>query len=277
MKSIDPSLRNASVLLAGGACLVPVLARVFSPYGWLPVRGAWLASLLVIPLLCFWCGMLLHYRVGGKARVWLQAVAGILAAFMFYLSRQTINAPYMSGIASTYLFAFFLGVVLPWDHLRENGDHIGAKSAVLCLLTALSYTALYVVWQRLIIGPVMVPECEDMRQFLLVLTTNMLPLAMVPPLLFAVEFSFSKAGQWLGSRKWFLWMAVAAALISFLGAWFRRPYGISLDLSWETARLIRLLVQPITVYLMIVTGRLAVKLSKGLQQDCPSWKDVFKI
>lgn len=275
MKSIDPSLRNASVLLAGGACLVPILARVFYPYSWLPVRGAWLASMLVIPLLCFWCGMLLHYRVGGKARVWLQAAAGLVAAFMFYLSRHTVNAPSLSEIASTYLFAFFLGVLLPWDHLRENGDHAGAKSAVLCVLTALSYTALYVVWQRL--DCKMQPRFADMEQFLLVLTTNMLPLAMVPPLLFATEFAFSKAGQWLGSRKWFLWLAVAAALISFLGAWFHRPWGIALDLSWETARLIRLLVQPITVYLMIVIWRVAAKSFKGLRQDYPTWKDVFKV
>ena len=275
MKSIDPSIRNASVLLAGVACLVPVLARIFSPYGWLPIRGAWLASMLVIPLLCFWCGMLLHYRVGGKARVWLQAAAGLVAAYMFYLSRHTVNAPSMSEIASTYLFAFFLGIALPWAHLRENGDHIGVKSAVLCVLTALTYTAIYVVWQRL--DCKMQPRFADMEQFLLVLTTNMLPLAMVPPLLFATEFSLSKAGQWLGSRKWFLWLAVPAALYCFLGAWFQRPWGIALDLSWETARLIRLLVQPITVYLMIVIWRVAAKLFNGLRQDYPSWKDVFKV
>ena len=275
MKPLDPSLRNASVLLAGGACLIPILARVFYPYSWLPIRGAWLASMLVIPLLSFWCGILLHYRAVGKAKIWLQAVAGLVAAFMFYLSRHTVNAPGMSGQAAAYLFAFFLGGVLPWDHLRENGDHVGVKSAVLCVLTALSYTALYVVWQRL--DCKMQPRFADMEQFLLVLTTNMLPLAMVPPLLFAVEFAFSKAGQWLGSRKWFLWLAVPVALYCFLGAWFHRPWGIALDLSWETARLIRLLVQPITVYLMIVIWRLAVKLFKGSRQEYPSWKDVFKV
>ena len=271
MKSLDSSIRNASVLLAGGACLVPVLARIFSPYGWLPVRGAWLASMLVIPLLCFWCGMLLHYRAGGKARVWLQTIAGLVASYMFYFSRHTVNAPSLSEMASTYLFAFFLGIALPWDHLRENGDHAGAKSAVLCVLTALSYAALYVVWQRL--DCKMQPRFADMEQFLLVLTTNMLPLAMVPPLLFATEFSFSKAGQWFGSRKWFLWLAVPAALYCFLGAWFHRPWGIALDLSWETARLIRLLVQPISAYFVVVL----VRIVKGLAKGGPVWKDVLKI
>lgn len=65
--------------------------------------------LIVIPLLCLWCGMLLHYRVTGKARVWFQAVAGLVAAFMFYLSRHTVNAPGLSGQAAAYLFVFFLG------------------------------------------------------------------------------------------------------------------------------------------------------------------------
>lgn len=271
MKPFDSTLRNASVLLAGGACLVPVLARVFYPYSLLPIRGAWLASMLVIPLLSFWCGILLHYRAVGKAKIWLQAVAGLVAAFMFYLSRHTVNAPGMSGQAAAYLFAFFLGVVLPWDHLRENGDHVGAKSAVLCVLTALTYTAIYVVWQRL--GYTMQPRFADMEQFLLVLTTNMLPLAMVPPLLFATEFAFSKAGQWLGSRKWFLWLAVPAALYCFLGAWMRRPFRLSLDLSWETTYLIRLLVQPVSVYLVVVL----VRIVKGLAKSGLVWKDVFKI
>ena len=116
-----------------------------------------------------------------------------------------------------------------------------------------------------------------MEQFLLVLTTNLLPLAMVPPLLFAVEFAFSEAGQWLGSRKWFLWLAVPAGLYCFLGAWFQRPWGIALDLSWETARLIRLLVQPVSVYLMVVIWRVAAKLIKRSKQDYPSWKAVFKL
>ena len=274
MEPHDSSLRNASVFLAGGTSLVLVLARIISPYyDLLPIRGSWMIKLLVTPVLCLWCGMLLHYSLRGKARTWGTVVASLLAAVMLYFTRLTVDSAGMDGAAAYFLFSFFLGLALPWDPIRKNGDHMGAKSAVLCILTALGYTALQLVWQRLIIGPVMVPECEDMRQFLLVLATNMLPLAMVPPLLFATEFSFSKAGQWLGSRKWFLWMAVAAALISFLGAWFHRPWGIALDLSWETARLIQLLVQPISVYLVVALVRIVMGLAKG----GPVWKDVLKI
>ena len=278
MKPIDPTLKNASVVLAGGACIVPVLARIFYPYSWLPVRGAWNANLLVAPLLSLWCGMLLQYRIGGKARGWCRVIAAAIAVVMFYFSRHSVNAPGTYGAAAYLLLSFFLGWALPWDHIRENGDHVGAKSAVLLILTVLSYTALQVVWQRLIIGPVMVPECDDMRQFLLILTTNILPLAMILPLVMAVEFAFSKVGQWLGSRKWFLWLTVIPALLCFLRAWVRRPYSFTLDVySWETADLVRLLIQPISVYLMIVIWRLTVKLFKGAKQDYPTWKDVFKI
>ena len=270
----DSTLRNASVVLAGCACLVPILARVFYPYSWLPVRGAWLASLLVVPLLCLWCGMLLHYRVGGKTRIWMQVLCGLIAAYMFYLSRLTVDAPRMDGVAASYLFAFFLGVALPWDHLRANGDHLGVKSAVLCVLGTVIYTALYVVWMRLSIEDnVMVPECDDMRQFLIFLMTNMLPLAMVPPLLSASEFAFSRAGQWLGGRKWFRWAAIPAALYCFLGAWFRRPSCIALDISWDSALLIRVLVQPVFVYLVVVIWRII----RGIARHRIDWKEVFHI
>jgi len=278
MKPIDPTLKNASVVLAGGACLIVILTSVFSPFsGLVPVRGAWLPRLFVTPLLCLWCGMLVHYRIGGKARIWVRVLAAALAVVMFYFSRHTVNGPGLSGAAANFLLSFFLGAALPWDHIRENGDRAGAKSAVLCTLAALGYAALYVVWDRLIIGPVMSPKYDDMRQFLLVLTTNIFPLAIIPPLVMAVEFAFSKAGQWLGSRKWFLWVTVIPALFSFVRACDRLPSGFYLDLSWETAYWIRFLVQPVTVYLMIVIWRLAVRLFKGCKQDYPKWKDIFKV
>lgn len=274
MAPVNPSLRNASVFLAGGTSLVMLLARIFSPYyDLLPIRGSWLIRLLVVPVLCLWCGMLVRYCLQGKARTWGTVVAGLLAAVMLYFSRLTVNSAGMSGAAANFLLAFFLGLALPWDHIRENGDHVGVKSAVLCVLTALGYAALQVVWQRLIIGPVMVPKCEDMREFLLVVVTNILPLAMIPPILLAVEFAFSKAGQWLGSRKWFLWLAIPAAILSFLGAMARPPHRLALDLSWETAVLIRILVQPLTVYLLVVFARIV----EALAQSDFKWKNMFTI
>lgn len=277
MKPIDPTLKNASVTLAGGACLLITLGKVFSPYsGLIPVRGFWFCSLLAVPLLCLWCGMLVRYRIG-KPKAWFLVLVGILAAVLFHLSRHTVKSPGLNGQSILYLFLIFLGILLPWDHIRENGDRTGAKSAALCAITALTYSALFLVWERLSAGYVMRPESEDMRQLLLVVMTNVLPLASIPPLVLAVEFSFSRAGQWLGSRKWFFWLALPAAVISFLGALSSLPDAFWFYFSWGTARWIRFFVQPVTIYLAVVLWRALVKLFKGLKQDYPGWKDIFSI
>ena len=106
---------------------------------------------------------------------------------------------------------------------------------------------------------------------------NVLPLASIPPLIMTVEFSFSKAGQWLGSRKWFLWLSVPAAVYCFFGALTSLPYGFWFDFSFHTGRWIMLFVQPVTVYLLVVLGRALARLIKAARQDCPNWKDIFTI
>ena len=71
-----------------------------------------------------------------------------------------------------------------------------------------------------------------------------------------------------------IWLAGAlSALISFLGALARSPYRIALDLSWETAVLIRILVQPVSVYLLVVL----VRIVKGVANSGLEWKNVFTI
>ena len=271
MTPIDSSLRNASVVLAGGACLVILLGRFFSPFnGLVPVRGIWMVTQLATPMLCFWCGLLVHYRVGWP-KPWLTILTGLLTTFLFWCSRHTVNGPGIGGLCPQYLFLFFLGIFLPLDHIRENGDRAGAKSLILCLLTALSYAALYLVWHRL--GNVMKPEHTDMEELILVVTTNVLPLACVLPLLFATEFAFSKAGQWLGSRKWFFWVSLPVAVYCFFGAISSLPYGFWFDFSYDISRWIRFLIQPVTVYLVVVIRRII----HGIASDRIEWKDVFKI
>jgi hypothetical protein len=280
MKPVDPTLRNASVVLAGGVCLLAVLGRIFSPFSSeciYPIRGFWLGTLLNVPVLCMWCGMLVRYRIG-RPKAWFLALVGLVAAVLFYCSRYTIYSPNFNHICFLWGFQFLLGILLPWDHIRENGDRTGAKSAILCVLTALVYSALFLVWQRLAVGDAMKPECADMEQLLLVLTSNVLPVASIPPIVLAMEFSFSRAGQWLGSRRWFFWVGVVAAvhvffvtLSTMLGFWYWSHY------TFAAARWIRFLVQPVTVYLMVVTWRAARKLFKKTNPDYPTWKDVFKV
>ena len=271
MKHMDPTLRNASAVLAGGVCVALVLGRLFSPFnGLVPVRGFWFTTLLAVPLLCLWCGMLVHYR-SGRFKPWLLVLVGILAAVELFLTLRSLDSPGFYGESFRLTFCFFLGILIPWDHIRENGDKVGAKSIVLGIITALSYSALFLVWQRL--GNVMKPENADMEQLLHVVTTHVLPLASIPPLIFATEFSFSQAGQWLGSRKWFFWLALPAAVYCFLTTLAILPEYWWYSFSWGFSRLIRFFVQPVTVYLMIVIWRIFRSLCKSKIE----WKEVFKI
>ena len=268
---MDPSLSNASIVLAGGACIALVLNRLFSPYfGFVSVRGFWLAIQWAAPLLCLWCGMLVHYRIG-RPRLWILVPLGLLAAAALYFSRHTVNGPGFYSQCYGFGFQFLLGLLLPWDHIRENGDRTGAKSAILFVITALSYAALFLVWQRL--GYVMKPEFADMETFLLVVLTKVLPFAAIPPLIFAVEFSFSKVGQWLGSRKWFFWVVIPFTVFCFFMMMAALPSCFSRNFCYSASRWIRFLVQPVTVYLLVVLWRILRSIGRGGLV----WKDVFKI
>lgn len=246
MKQIDTPLEKASVVIAGGACWALVLGRLFSTYaGIAPVPGLWLVTQLAIPMLCLWCGMLVHDRIG-RPKPWIPILVGLLAAGTLAVQMAGTGSFSLRELFSL-LFYFLLGILLPWNHIRENGDKIGAKSALLCLLTALSYAALRLVQQRLD-GGVMRPENADMEELFKNVLRIVRPLASVLPLLFATEFAFSRAGQWLGSRKWFFWLSVPVAVFCFIAAmlslsWIYYPYGA---VTW-----IRFLVQPVTVCLIL--------------------------
>ena len=270
MNPNDSSLKNASVVLAGGACLVLFLGRFFSPYvGIVPIRGIWMVTQLAIPMLCLWCGMLIRYRIR-RPSPWFLVPVGLLAAVILY---NLMRYPGIGlGLRSLYTLVFhlFLGLLLPWNHLRENGDRTGAKSAVLCILTALCYAALYLVWMRL--GGVMKPENADMEVLLKAVMTQVLPLAGIVPLLSANEFAFSRAGQWLGSRKWFFWLTLPAALYCFFGALTALRLDLWPTFPYDSIWFVRFLIQPVTVYLLVVLWRII----KGLAKSRIAWKEVFK-
>lgn len=272
MKQIDPSLKYASVVLAGGAYLVLALGRFFSPFsGLVPIRGIWMVTQLSVPLLCLWCGMLVHYRIG-RPKPWLSALVGIFTAGALWglLSYPSIRLSLYNLLL--LVFNLLLGFLLPWDHLRENGDKSGTKSALLCILSALIYAALFLVWHRLG-DDVMKPENADMEALLETVTTTVLPFAGVLPLFFATEFAFSKAGQWLGSRKWFFWLTVPFAVYCFFGSLTRIDFHYWFTFPYDATNWIRVLVQPMTVYLLVVIWRII----RNRATSRIEWKEVFKI
>lgn len=259
MEKLDKqTLKNTSFVVAGGACLLMIAFL-------LPIRGLRFITALAIPTLCFWVGMLIRFKVG-KPKWWVLAIAAALmiAAYVCgFCSQDWLNVRFQ------WWGLILLGFILPWNYLYERRDPDGIKSFIVLLISALAFSTINLVSSRMM-AVTMPSPVDDLGSVLESVTKYALPFVAVLPVYFAVEFSFSKAGQWLGSKVWFriiCWIAAAVAFVNIVSNLF----GLSGDvLVW---RLTQLIVQPITVYLFVVICRIIGKLSKKEM----TWKEVFRI
>lgn len=261
--------RNATLFLVGCTCLFAISYHfIFSITGILPIRGSRFLVALVTPALCFWTGMLVR-QVCGKVKWWWLAIAAVLAAVSFYYSRHTVNNLGWSEIRFLWYFLILAGFLLPQDYLYDRRDKEGIKSFMLLVITALFYGAFELYWGR-VYPFCMKPQFEDMAVLLMVVTTNMLPLAALLPVYFAADFSLSNAAQWLGGQKWFRWIVGIAAFICFCGA--LSGLFVHSPLFFDSInRKIQFFVQPFTIYLIVVIYRILRKLRKKEM----TWKKVF--
>ena len=262
------TFKNASFVMAGGACLIGLIGHYLRIDGPLHVRGIQFVTSLVIPTLCFWVGMLIRYKVG-KPKWWVLAIAGVAMLASLFFSRHDVNIFHWMRIRLFWYFIALLGFLMPWNYICERRDKDGYVSAILLVITVFTYGAIELCWQRMGTS-IMLPTYEDIATLLLVVMTNILPIAAIPPVFFAAMFSFSDAGQWLGSKKWFQWIVGIVAVICFLMQLERPliPFSMVRLPNW-----IIVLVQPVTIYLIIVLCRIIRKLNKkGM-----SWKEIFSL
>lgn len=261
---------DSSFVLAGGACLLMIAGHFLFPSSVMLFRGFRYLAALATPMLCLWVGRLVRF-VCGKVRWWALAPVIILMCLAFYLSRHIDDGFGWEVTRYLWCFLILLGFVLPWDSLYKTRDRRGIKSAVLAAITALTYSVLELVCQRMM-TECMKPGFEDMRDLLLVVTTNVIPLAVIPPLFFATEFSLSRPGRWMGSRKWFRWIAGIAAAYCFLMKLPDPVYVFDAGFTGFAVTLfVSFLVQPVTVYLVVIIVRAVRKLC-GKKM---TWKEVF--
>lgn len=261
------TFKSASYVLAGGACVLAILVHFFSPDGMVPVRGIRLLNGLVTPVMCLWLGMLIRWKVG-KPKSWILRIAGVLMCISYYYGSYAITN---SGINIFYQWwgLILLGFILPWDYLYERRDPEGIKSGIVLLLSTLVFCSLNLVSGRLGIVEMPAPV-DDLGAFLASVTLGVLPFVTILVIYFAAEFSFSKAGQWLGSRKWFRIICWISAAILFIHIAISLPGMRGNTLAW---RLTQWAVLPITAYLIIVICRIIGKYSKKEM----TWKDVYSI
>lgn len=246
-------LISASFILTGAACALILLSRCYYNFcDGLPVKGIWTIFSLAWPLLGFWFGMVMRH-LAGKPRWWILAIAAAASALVFtglvtdqilYFHTHTLRA---------VLFAL-LGFIIPTGAYSSSDNSI--KSGILLLLSLLAYATCEFALQRLHVGH-MADEFAAMQvQVSKVLYCGSYALELLTVWLFA-EFSFSGAGQWLGSKKWFRWIDSLLAVTVFISI---LVYIFECGLSWWY--LVDIIIQPVVVYVGIVFYRLVFKINR---------------
>ena len=270
MKQINKqTFKSASFVMAGGACLIGLIGHYLRIDGPLHVRGIQFLTSLVIPALCFWVGMLIRYKVG-KPKCWVVAIAAALMVASYCYSFYALSHFTWENIFYQWLGLILLGFLLPWDYLYQHRDPDGIKSGILLMISALVFGALELVNGRMMTVDMPSPV-DDLGALLSSVSLFILPLATIVPVYFAAEFSLSKAGQWLGEKKWYRWVIGIAAVYSFL----MTITGMMFFPRWDVQMwlLTRLLVLPFSIYLIIVISRIIRKMGKKEL----TWKEVFAI
>lgn len=243
---------NASFTLAGAACLLHLACQYFCPAyygGLLHIKGFWYLGDLVIPMLCFWMGMLLRLKFI-HPKGWLMAAVAIAAAVEYgiYVWLEVSN-PLLMNTTHLRIAVFLTGFAIPWKYLAGTADPKGWKPLILCLLSTLVFCVMNYV-------SALTNRAESLAQVSVAVAVAW-PAALLVPIWFAAEFSLSKAGLWLGAQKWYRWIAGFAAVWDFIGSLvsvidtfiYPWPFGMAL---WHW---IVFLVQPVTVYLIFLLGR----------------------
>lgn len=246
-------LFSASFILTGAACALILLSRCYNNFNdVLPVKGIWTIFSLAWPLLGFWFGMVMRH-LAGKPRWWILAIAAAASALVFtglvtdqvlYFHTHTLRA---------VLFAL-LGFIIPTGAYSSSDN--SWKNGILLLLSLFAYATCEFARQRLHVGH-MADEYAAMQvQVSKVLYFGSYALELLTVWFFA-EFSFSGAGQWLGSKRWFRWIAALFVVTVFISI---LVYVFECGLSWWY--LIDIIIQPVVVYVGIVFYRLVFKINR---------------
>ena len=259
MKMNADRYANASFLLGGAACtliLVNDLLFRSAPFEEPLVPGFRFLSGLALPVLCFWAGTLLR-RKWPSVRWWIQGLVAAFALFCLcmYVSPGRVYPGWWSFL---YVAVIGAGFLFPPRSLARAGRNPGWEYLLLLAGAVYCYTGVSVSLNRVQNPGVWSLASEDMFRLvkgLLAVTEPLLLLLFV--VYFAGLFSFSRAGQWLGGRKWFRWIVAVPCLFSFVLA---ASNLITAGFRWDIilARLLQLLVQPVTVWLVVII-RNAVK------------------
>ncbi len=220
MKALNKEFKNASVTLIGGVGALMIIGNLIrreDPWnGMAFIPGLSFLMGLGWPVLCIWAGMLLRQWFKNP-RWWVQALIVCATVFFLYKSRHSLawwdTEPFL------YLMCVGVGYLVPEGLVSAASSRKGWEYLMLLLAAAFCFTAMSVVSGRLQWHPwAFGAEHEDMKSLTQRLLLDCEPLLVLLAGYFAVMFSYSQAGQWLGGRDWFRGISAVLVIIMFLAS-----------------------------------------------------------
>ena len=268
---------NATITIYGAVCAVLVANHIInqlSPWGHPSlVPGFNVMAGLCYPILCLWLGLLI--RAWHKdPKWWIQLIVGAISLYFLYRYRHF--AEIFWNRSYLYITMIGIGYLIPPKVLISSAENKGWISLVMIALSAFCYTALTVVKNRLLWGPI-IPGHPDMELMMETVLVNAEPLMVIIFAFFVVQFSFSQISTTIGRNKWIRWTIFGlCAYLFFLVSFSALQYGSFYMISYvKYSPLLHLLVQPITVYLVYGIYR---KRNEGKGDgESLSWKECFTL
>lgn len=242
--------KDASVLMAGSACAIMMLNHINNLFD-CPVPGFYPVGRLAQLVLFLWVGLLIGSRM--KSRRWLTGLVALATLCFLYLSR---HYEYEWSVPIPYLHLTMLGLGILWPKrlLGHASEETGWESLPLLLAAVFCFTACSVVRDRLL-RSVMMPEHRDMGWLVQDLMRNIVPLTAILAGCFAVRFSFSEWGRRMGSRSWFRGFVLVPSVMTFIATLVDLFQRIEFGGYWQWLSLLRVMVQPVTVWLVVSAVR----------------------
>ena len=230
---------------------------------------------LCFPILYFWVGTLLRTKIMNP-KWWFQLLLAGVAIFCLYRYRHFAeNWGYADAL---YIATALIGFLIPPKTILSASQNKGWISLVLIALCAFCYTTLTTVKDRLLWGPI-VPEHPDMELMMETILVNAEPLMVIITIYFVTQFAFSEVAQKLGSQTWFRGIVAVPCIYCFLGYFSRmftlRMFNIAINWVYYSP-LMWFIVQPVTIYLIVVCSRL-IKERRKSKEERRTWKELAKL
>ena len=270
---------NASVIIGGAICTVLMANNIIGRLSdWdkpSVFPGFGIMCGVCFPILYFWVGTLL--RTWKKdPQWWLQViVAGLTIYGLYFYRHYAENWGYADAI---YLSMAGIGFLIPPKILLSSTQNRGWISLGMILLSVFCYTALTTVKDRLLWGPI-IPEHPDMELMMETILVNAEPLMVIITIYFVAQFAFSEVAQKLGSQTWFRGIVAVPCIYCFLGYFSRlftmRMFGLAINYVFYSP-LMWFIVQPITIYLIVICSRLLNEHRKK-KSERRNWKELVKL